>query len=30
MFIEKEIKQQVVITVGTPEEKIIAFSKCYS
>jgi len=25
MFIEKEIKQQVVITVGTHEEKIIAF-----
>ena len=25
MFVEKEIKQQVVITVGTHEEKIIAF-----
>ena len=25
MFVEKEIKQQVVITVGSPEEKIIAF-----
>ena len=25
MFIEKEIKQQVVITVGTREDKIIAF-----